>query len=175
MIELVTTDGVFRLDGGEWDVTSNIWLVGDDQEVLVIDAAARRGTDHRRDPAVVGSLPSRSRTGTTTTSTRRWRCRTRSTRRSCCTRPTRCSGTTCIRTELPIASSPTATLPGQAPSSVLHTPVTRRAAAASCGAGGHVFSGDTLFCGARAQPGAVTATSRRSSRSIRSPPARDAA
>jgi len=39
VIELVTTDGVFRLDGGEWDVTNNIWLVGDDREVVVIDAA----------------------------------------------------------------------------------------------------------------------------------------
>lgn len=39
MIELVTTDGVFRLDGGEWEVTNNIWLVGDDREVLVIGAA----------------------------------------------------------------------------------------------------------------------------------------
>jgi glyoxylase-like metal-dependent hydrolase (beta-lactamase superfamily II) len=38
-IELVTTDGVFALDGGEWDVTNNIWLVGDDHEVVVIDAA----------------------------------------------------------------------------------------------------------------------------------------
>jgi glyoxylase-like metal-dependent hydrolase (beta-lactamase superfamily II) len=38
-IELVTTDGVFRLDGGEWEVTNNIWLVGDDREVVVIDAA----------------------------------------------------------------------------------------------------------------------------------------
>jgi glyoxylase-like metal-dependent hydrolase (beta-lactamase superfamily II) len=39
MIELVTTDGMFRLDGGEWEVTNNIWLVGDDREVVVIDAA----------------------------------------------------------------------------------------------------------------------------------------
>jgi glyoxylase-like metal-dependent hydrolase (beta-lactamase superfamily II) len=39
MIELVTTDGIFRLDGGEWEVTNNIWLVGDDREVVVIDAA----------------------------------------------------------------------------------------------------------------------------------------
>jgi glyoxylase-like metal-dependent hydrolase (beta-lactamase superfamily II) len=38
-IELVTTDGLFRLDGGEWEVTNNIWLVGDDREVIVIDAA----------------------------------------------------------------------------------------------------------------------------------------
>jgi glyoxylase-like metal-dependent hydrolase (beta-lactamase superfamily II) len=43
-VELVTTDGVFAYDGGEWEVTNNIWLVGDDREVLVIDAAH----DHRR-------------------------------------------------------------------------------------------------------------------------------
>ena len=39
MIELVTTDGIFRLDGGEWEVTNNIWLVGDEREVAVFDAA----------------------------------------------------------------------------------------------------------------------------------------
>ena len=38
-IELVTTDGIFALDGGEWEVTNNIWLVGDDREVVIIDAA----------------------------------------------------------------------------------------------------------------------------------------
>ncbi|MCE2529136.1 MAG: MBL fold metallo-hydrolase [Acidimicrobiia bacterium] len=38
-LELVTTDGLFRLDGGEWEVTNNIWLIGDDREVLVIDAS----------------------------------------------------------------------------------------------------------------------------------------
>ncbi len=38
-IELVQTDGIFALDGGEWEVTNNIWLVGDDREVLIIDAA----------------------------------------------------------------------------------------------------------------------------------------
>jgi glyoxylase-like metal-dependent hydrolase (beta-lactamase superfamily II) len=38
-IELVTTDGIFALDGGEWEVTNNIWLVGDEREVLVVDAA----------------------------------------------------------------------------------------------------------------------------------------
>jgi glyoxylase-like metal-dependent hydrolase (beta-lactamase superfamily II) len=42
-IELVTTDGIFALDGGEWEVTNNIWIVGDDREVLVFDAAH----DHR--------------------------------------------------------------------------------------------------------------------------------
>jgi glyoxylase-like metal-dependent hydrolase (beta-lactamase superfamily II) len=39
VIELVTTDGIFALDGGEWEVTNNIWLVGDDREVVVFDAA----------------------------------------------------------------------------------------------------------------------------------------
>jgi glyoxylase-like metal-dependent hydrolase (beta-lactamase superfamily II) len=38
-IELVTTDGIFALDGGEWEVTNNIWLVGDDRDVIVVDAA----------------------------------------------------------------------------------------------------------------------------------------
>jgi glyoxylase-like metal-dependent hydrolase (beta-lactamase superfamily II) len=38
-LELVTTDGIFALDGGEWEVTNNIWLVGDDTEVVVFDAA----------------------------------------------------------------------------------------------------------------------------------------
>ncbi len=42
-IELVTTDGIFALDGGEWEVTNNIWIVGDDREVVVFDAAH----DHR--------------------------------------------------------------------------------------------------------------------------------
>ncbi len=41
-LELVTTDGFFRLDGGEWAVTNNVWMVGDDSEVLVFDA----GHDH---------------------------------------------------------------------------------------------------------------------------------
>lgn len=42
-IELVTTDGIFSLDGQDFDVTNNIWLLGDDSEVVVIDAAH----DHR--------------------------------------------------------------------------------------------------------------------------------
>ena len=38
-IEKVVTSGTFSLDGGTWDVDNNVWLVGDDDEVLVIDAA----------------------------------------------------------------------------------------------------------------------------------------
>ena len=39
MIEHLTTSGTFTLDGGTWEVDNNVWLVGDDQEVVVIDAA----------------------------------------------------------------------------------------------------------------------------------------
>jgi glyoxylase-like metal-dependent hydrolase (beta-lactamase superfamily II) len=39
MIEHVTTAGVFSLDGEDFDVENNIWLIGDDHEVLVVDAA----------------------------------------------------------------------------------------------------------------------------------------
>ncbi len=33
------TSGTFSLDGGTWDVENNVWIVGDDHEVIVIDAA----------------------------------------------------------------------------------------------------------------------------------------
>lgn len=38
-IERVVTSGVFSLDGEDFDVENNVWLVGDEYEVLVIDAA----------------------------------------------------------------------------------------------------------------------------------------
>ncbi|WP_455351847.1 MBL fold metallo-hydrolase [Streptomyces sp. SYSU K217416] len=38
-IEHLVTSGSFQLDGGSWEVENNVWLVGDDDEVLVIDAA----------------------------------------------------------------------------------------------------------------------------------------
>ncbi|MEU2871204.1 MBL fold metallo-hydrolase [Streptomyces olivoreticuli] len=38
-IEHLVTSGTFALDGGVWDVDNNVWLVGDDEKVLVIDAA----------------------------------------------------------------------------------------------------------------------------------------
>lgn len=38
-IEKVVTSGVFSLDGQDFDVDNNVWLVGDDHEVVVIDAA----------------------------------------------------------------------------------------------------------------------------------------
>ncbi|MFJ5730828.1 MBL fold metallo-hydrolase [Streptomyces paradoxus] len=38
-IEHLVTSGTFSLDGGTWDVDNNVWIVGDDDEVVVIDAA----------------------------------------------------------------------------------------------------------------------------------------
>jgi glyoxylase-like metal-dependent hydrolase (beta-lactamase superfamily II) len=38
-IEHLITSGTFELDGGSWDVDNNIWLVGDDTDVIVFDAA----------------------------------------------------------------------------------------------------------------------------------------
>lgn len=39
MIERVVTSGTFSLDGGTWEVDNNVWIVGDEQEVIVVDAA----------------------------------------------------------------------------------------------------------------------------------------
>ena len=44
LITRVITNGTFALDGGEWDVENNIWVIGDDKECYIIDAA------HELDP-----------------------------------------------------------------------------------------------------------------------------
>jgi glyoxylase-like metal-dependent hydrolase (beta-lactamase superfamily II) len=38
-IERVVTSGVFSIDGEDFDVENNVWIVGDDDEVIVVDAA----------------------------------------------------------------------------------------------------------------------------------------
>ncbi|MHA7176444.1 MBL fold metallo-hydrolase [Arthrobacter sp. Sr24] len=38
-IENLVTSGTFSLDGGTWDVDNNVWIVGDDSAVFVIDPA----------------------------------------------------------------------------------------------------------------------------------------
>lgn len=38
-IENLVTSGTFSLDGGTWDVENNVWIIGDDDEVVVIDPA----------------------------------------------------------------------------------------------------------------------------------------
>lgn len=35
----VVTAGTFSLDGGTWEVENNVWVVGDDDECVIIDAA----------------------------------------------------------------------------------------------------------------------------------------
>jgi glyoxylase-like metal-dependent hydrolase (beta-lactamase superfamily II) len=40
-IDKAVVSGVFSLDGQDFDVDNNVWLVGDDDEVLVIDAPHR--------------------------------------------------------------------------------------------------------------------------------------
>jgi glyoxylase-like metal-dependent hydrolase (beta-lactamase superfamily II) len=39
----VVTHGTFELDGGSWEVDNNIWLIGDGDDVVVIDAAHDAG------------------------------------------------------------------------------------------------------------------------------------
>jgi len=38
-VDLVRTNGIFSLDGEDFEVENNVWLVGDDEQVLVVDAA----------------------------------------------------------------------------------------------------------------------------------------
>ncbi|WP_330176600.1 MBL fold metallo-hydrolase [Streptomyces sp. NBC_01498] len=38
-IDHLVTAGTFSLDGGTWDVENNVWIIGDDTEAIVIDAA----------------------------------------------------------------------------------------------------------------------------------------
>jgi glyoxylase-like metal-dependent hydrolase (beta-lactamase superfamily II) len=45
-IDKTVISGVFSLDGQDFDVDNNVWLVGDDEQVLVIDAP------HRPEPIV---------------------------------------------------------------------------------------------------------------------------
>ncbi len=42
-IQRIVTRGTFELDGGSWEVDNNIWIVGDDSDVVVFDAAHDAG------------------------------------------------------------------------------------------------------------------------------------
>jgi len=48
VIDKVVTSGTFSLDGGDFEVDNNIWIVGDESEVFVVDAA------HDHEPIVAG-------------------------------------------------------------------------------------------------------------------------
>jgi glyoxylase-like metal-dependent hydrolase (beta-lactamase superfamily II) len=57
-IDRIVTSGVFSLDGQDFDVDNNVWLLGDDDEVLVVDAphdaaAIERAIGGRRIVAIV--------------------------------------------------------------------------------------------------------------------------
>jgi glyoxylase-like metal-dependent hydrolase (beta-lactamase superfamily II) len=51
-LDRIVTSGTFSLDGGTWPVDNNVWLLGDESEVLVVDAAH----DAAAIAAAVGSL-----------------------------------------------------------------------------------------------------------------------
>ncbi|MBB3084528.1 MBL fold metallo-hydrolase [Geodermatophilus sabuli] len=55
-IDKVVVSGVFSLDGEDFAVDNNVWLVGDDSEVLVIDAP------HRAEP-ILEAIGGRTVTG----------------------------------------------------------------------------------------------------------------
>lgn len=152
-IELVRTRGVFSLDGEDFDVENNIWLVGDDHEVLVIDAAHDAGAiaaavDGRRVRAVVCTHGHNDHINAAVDLAR--------------------------RVDAPVALHPAdrmlwdAVHPGRAPDRelhdgdeltvagtrlrVLHTPGHSPGGVSLLGPEGHVFAGDTLFKGG---PGAT--------------------
>ncbi|GGJ72309.1 MBL fold metallo-hydrolase [Streptomyces brasiliensis] len=59
-IERLVTSGTFSLDGGSWDVDNNVWIIGDDDEVLVINPAhdaraIRQAIGDRRVTAIVAT------------------------------------------------------------------------------------------------------------------------
>jgi glyoxylase-like metal-dependent hydrolase (beta-lactamase superfamily II) len=38
-VDRVVTSGTFELDGGSWEVDNNVWVIGDERECIIIDAA----------------------------------------------------------------------------------------------------------------------------------------
>ncbi|MGW3412679.1 MBL fold metallo-hydrolase [Streptomyces sp. NPDC000888] len=46
-VQRVVTSGTFSLDGDTFDVDNNVWLLGDDEEVLIVDAAHDARTIHQ--------------------------------------------------------------------------------------------------------------------------------
>lgn len=47
-VDLVETHGIFSIDGEDFEVDNNIWIIGDDHECIVIDAA------HESEPIAAG-------------------------------------------------------------------------------------------------------------------------
>ena len=55
-LDRVITSGIFSLDGGDFEVENNVWIIGDDREAIVIDAAH----DHRAILEGLGGLTFRA-------------------------------------------------------------------------------------------------------------------
>ena len=57
-IEQFVTSGTFRLDGGEWDVDNNVYIVSGGQELYIVDPAhdAARIYDEVGERSVTGVL-----------------------------------------------------------------------------------------------------------------------
>ena len=137
-------------------MTNNIWLVGDDREVVVFDAAHDHAADRRGDQRPPGGGDRAHPRPQRPHQRRRRRCATRSTRRSCCTPTTRCCGTSSGPTTRPtrdLVEGEMLTRRRPRAQRAAHARATPPAAAASTTqARACVFSGDTLFCGG---PGAT--------------------
>ena len=65
-IDRVVTSGMWRFDGQQVPVDNNVWVLGDDHEVLVVDACTILVPCGRRSRAG-GYSGSPAHTGTTTT------------------------------------------------------------------------------------------------------------
>ena len=115
-VDHVVTSGTFSLDGGTWDVDNNVWIVGDEHEVIVIDAAhdlekIASAVGGRRVVAIVCTHAHDDHVN------RRPPSPTASTRRSTCTRPRRRCGRWRTRTASRTTTSATATCSPRAGSS----------------------------------------------------------
>lgn len=57
-VQRLVTSGTFSLDGGTWEVENNVWIIGDDEQCLVIDPAHEPATvvEAAGDRAVVAIL-----------------------------------------------------------------------------------------------------------------------
>jgi hypothetical protein len=99
-IDHVVTSGVFSLDGDDFDVDNNIWIIGDDDQVVVIDAAH----DHR---PILDAIGGRKVLGIVCSHAHNLP--TLLAHRSCCTPTIPSCGKWCIRTGGSTIRSPTAT------------------------------------------------------------------